>query len=190
MSLPPRMGTLLAIVSLTVLTHTSFKGSKVLVALFAIDLGASPFTIGLLFATYALFPVLLAVQAGRLSDRYGVRGPMIVGACGLVAALLVPFAWPKIAALAVSAGLIGICYIFYTIAVQHVIGALGSGAERTGNYSVFSLGIGLTALLGPTTAGFSIDLIGHRSAYLLLAMLAALPLLALLLVRGLLPRCR
>jgi MFS family permease len=175
------------VVLLTVLTHTAFKGSKVLVSLFAIELGATPFTIGLLFATYSVFPVVLAVYAGKLSDRYGVRRPMIFGACGLMAALLVPFIWPQLASLAVSAAIIGICYIFYTIAVQHVVGALGEGSARTRNYSIFSLGVGITALLGPTTAGFAIDLIGHRSTYLLLALLPALPIVALVLAPRLLP---
>src|SRR4051794_31731936 len=65
------------IVLVTVLTHTSFKGSKVLVSLYAIDLGASPLTIGVLFSMYSLFPVVLSVYAGKLSDRYGYRAPML-----------------------------------------------------------------------------------------------------------------
>jgi MFS family permease len=176
------------IVLLTLLTHTSFKGSKVLVSLYAIELGATPFTIGLLFATYSVFPVLLSVYAGKLSDRYGVRGPMIFGACGLTVALMLPFIWPQFAALAISAALIGFCYIFYTISVQHVVGALGEGVARTRNYSIFSMGIGATALLGPLTAGFAIDLIGHRSTYLLLAVMPVLPILALIFLPRVLPK--
>jgi predicted MFS family arabinose efflux permease len=80
------------------------------------------------------------------------------------------------------------CYIFYTVTVQHLVGSFGEGHARTRNYSLFSLGVALTALFGPTTAGFAIDLIGHRSTYLLLAMLPALPILALLLFPSLLPR--
>ena len=74
----------------TVLTHTSFKGSKVLISLYAIDFGANPLTIGVLFSMYSVFPVFLSVYAGKLSDRYGFRRPMIFGACGLVAGLLLP----------------------------------------------------------------------------------------------------
>ncbi|MFN7087728.1 MAG: MFS transporter, partial [Burkholderiales bacterium] len=88
----------------------------------------------------------------------------------------------------VSAVLIGTCYIFYTVSVQHLIGSAGEGEERTRNYSLFSLGVGLTALLGPTTAGFAIDLVGHRATYLLLALFPALPILALLFLARLLPR--
>jgi uncharacterized protein (TIGR00297 family) len=42
-------------------------------------MGASPFTVGVLMALYALLPMLLAVAAGRLSDRVGTRRPMLIG---------------------------------------------------------------------------------------------------------------
>ncbi len=175
------------IVLLTVLTHTSFKGSKVLIALYAYDLGASPLTIGLLFSMYSLFPVFLSVYVGKLSDRYGSRRPMIFGALGLMLGLILPYFFPQVAALFVSGALIGLCYIFYTVSVQHLIGSLGEAADRTRNYSVFSMGVSVTALLGPVTAGFAIDAFGHRPTYLLLAVLPLLPVLALVLIPRLLP---
>lgn len=176
------------IILVTVLTHTSFKGSKVLISLYAIDLGANPFAIGILFSMYSFFPVFLSVYAGKLSDRLGFRWPMLFGACGLMAGLLLPYFLPRIEALYVSAVLIGTCYIFYTVSVQHLIGASGEGHERTRNYSLFSLGVALTSLLGPITAGFAIDYIGHRSTYLLLALFPALPILTLLFLARLLPK--
>lgn len=178
------------IVLLTVLTHTSFKGSKVLISLYALDLGASPLVVGVLFAMYSVFPVLLAVYAGKLSDRYGSRRLVLFGASGLVAGLLIPFAVPQLASLFASATLIGLCYIFYTVAVQNLIGAIGEGHARTRNYSIFSIGVGLTALMGPLTAGIAIDQIGHRSTYLLLALLPLLPIIAVAVVPRLLPSGR
>lgn len=176
------------VIALTVLTHTSFKGSKVLISLYAIQFGATPFEIGILFAMYSVFPVLLSVYAGKVSDRLGFRIPMLLGASGLLIGLLLPFVVPRLATLYASAALIGMCYIFYTVTVQHLIGSFGEGHARTRNYGLFSLGVALTALFGPTTAGFAIDLIGHRSTYLLLAALPGLPILALLLFPSLLPR--
>ena len=61
---------------LAMLNQVAVKGSKMLVALYAIELGASPLAIGALVSTYAVFPLVLAVYAGRVSDRRGVRGPM------------------------------------------------------------------------------------------------------------------
>jgi MFS family permease len=137
------------IIMLTMLTHTSFKGSKMLISLYAIDLGANPLTIGMLFSVYSLFPMFLAVYAGKLSDRYGYRPLMLFGVCGLFLGLLLPFGLPGMSALFASAGLIGLCYIFFTVSVQHLIGSF----------------------LGPTITGFAIDTIGHRPTYLVLALL-------------------
>ena len=176
------------VILLTVLTHTAFKGSRVVISLYAIQFGASPFEIGILFSMYSVFPVLLSVYAGKISDRLGFRLPMLFGAFGLMAALLLPFALPRLATLYASAILIGMCYIFYTVSVQHFVGAAGEGHERTRNYSVFSLGIAVTSMLGPLSAGFAIDLIGHRATYLMLALMPALPFLALLFFPKLLPR--
>ena len=175
------------VVLLTVLTHTSYKASKVLISLYALELGASPFWVGVLFSMYSAFPVLLAVYAGKLSDRYGSRRLILFGASGLVGGLFIPALFPQLAGLFASATLIGLCYIFYTVAVQNLIGSIGEEHERTRNYSIFSMGVGLTALLGPTTAGFSIDLIGHRSTYVLLGLLPLLPIIAIAVMPRLLP---
>ncbi len=178
------------VILVTVLNHVAFRGSKVLISLYAIELGANPLMIGVLFAMYSVFPVFLSVYAGKVSDRLGFRLPMLLGACGLLVGLLLPYFSPGIATLFVSAALIGMCYIFYIVSVQHLIGSFGEGAARTRNYSLFSIGIGLTALLGPTTAGFAIDGIGYRATYLMLALFPALPILALLFRSSFLPQSR
>ncbi|MCE9642601.1 MAG: MFS transporter, partial [Betaproteobacteria bacterium] len=51
---------------------------------------------------------------------------------------------------------------------------------RTRNYATFSLGIALTALLGPTLTGFMIDTVQHQSTYLVLALLPVGPIVFLL----------
>ena len=184
MMLPP----IFRVVLLSLLTHTAYKGSKVLMSLSALDLGANEFFVGVLFSTYALFPLLLSVYAGKISDRIGFRVPMLFGTIGLLAGLSLPFFVPRLEALYVAAGLIGFCYIFYTVAVQHLIGTMGEGLDRTRNYSWFSLGIGMTALLGPTSAGFLIDAVGHRMTFAVLAALPVVPALVLGLWAGWLPR--
>ncbi|MBS1217788.1 MAG: hypothetical protein H6R21_921 [Proteobacteria bacterium] len=176
------------IVLLSVLTHTAYKGSKVLMSLTALEMGANEFFVGMLFSTYALFPLLLSVYAGKISDRVGFRKPMLFGTVGLLAGLALPFLMPRLETLYIAAGLIGFCYIFYTVAVQHLIGAMAGGLDRTRNYSWFSLGIGITALLGPTSAGFLIDAVGHRATFAVMAAMPVVPLLLLGLWTGWLPK--
>lgn len=178
------------VLAVTLLNHISFKGSKILISLFAIDLGATPMTIGMLFAMYSVFPVFLSVYAGKVSDRLGFRWPMVLGSVGLLCGLILPYAVPSVVALFASATLIGMCYIFYIVSVQHLIGSMGEGIARTRNYSIFSVCVGLTALIGPTTAGFAIDGIGHRSTYLLLAAFPVVPIVVLMFLKRYLPQPR
>jgi len=83
--------------------------------------------------------------------------------------------------------MIGCFYIFYTVSIQHLVGTFGSGVQRTRNFSIFSLGVALSAMFGPTLAGFSIDLAGHKLTYLFLALIPAAPAAFLIFFAGGLP---
>ena len=98
------IGTVLLIV---LCNMSSFRASKVLVSLFAIELGASQFVIGVMIAAYSIFPALLALYVGRLTDRLGVRLPMLIGSLGVAVGLFLPWAFESMAALYASAALIG-----------------------------------------------------------------------------------
>lgn len=178
------------VVALTVLNHIAYKGSKMLVSLYAIDFGGTPFEVGILFSLYSLFSLFIAVHVGRLSDRVGPRRLMLVGCCGLAGGLLLPFIWPRMGVLYLSATLIGALYIFFTVAAQHLIGASGAGHARTRNFGVYSLGVGITSLCAPPLTGFAIDHYGHQMTYALLALLPLGPLAFLLFFRRALPRAQ
>jgi predicted MFS family arabinose efflux permease len=170
----------LAIV-LTVLTHVAFVGSRMTIALYGIRLGATPLTVGVLMALYAFLPMLLAVYAGRLIDRIGPRKPMLYSSVALVASVALPALWPSLAALHLAAMLIGTSFLFYHVALNNVIGQLGTPADRPVNFSWFALGFSISGFCGPLLAGFAIDGAGHRAAFL---VLAAFPTLATLVLYG------
>jgi MFS family permease len=176
------------VVALTVLNHIAYKGSKMLVSLYAIDFGGTPFEVGMLFSLYSIFSLFTAIHVGRMSDRVGPRRLMLVGCCGLGAGLLLPFFWPRMGMLYVSATLIGALYIFFTVSAQHLIGAAGEGHARTRNFGFYSLGVGLTSLCAPPLTGYAIDHFGHQVTYALLALFPAATLTLLLLFRRTLPR--
>src|SRR5258708_12712918 len=77
--------TLYVVMLLTLLNSIAQRGSKVVVSLYALELGAGAAAVGVLAALFAVFPLLLAVQAGRISDRYGVRMPIRLGGPALPA---------------------------------------------------------------------------------------------------------
>jgi MFS family permease len=70
------MTSLRLIALLTVLLHLAFAGARVTLSLFALHLGASAATVGILVSLLALVPMFFAVKWGRYVDRVGVRGPM------------------------------------------------------------------------------------------------------------------
>lgn len=166
------IGTVLLIV---LCNMSSFRASKVLVTLFGIELGASQVTIGIIVAMYSLLPALLAMYAGRLSDRLGVRLPMLAGSLGVTAGLLLPWLTPGLPALYASAALIGASHMFYNVSAQNLIGSLGGAEERTRNFSNYALAMAIGSFIGPLFAGFSIDFVGHATAYLYIAALPLVP---------------
>ncbi|HEY7741977.1 MAG TPA: MFS transporter [Burkholderiales bacterium] len=162
---------------------SSFRASKVLVTLFGIELGASQFTIGTMIAMYSLLPALLAVYAGKLSDRLGVRVPMLAGSLGVSIGLLLPWLSPGLPALYASAALIGAAHMFYNVSAQNLIGSLGAPEERTRNFANYALAMAIGSFLGPLAAGFSIDAVGHATGYLYAAALPLVPVVIMASVR-------
>lgn len=162
------------VILLAVLNTISLKGSKVVISLYAIDLGANPFSIGILVAMYAFFPLLLAVYAGKISDRFGVRFPMLFGSFGLWLGLLLPYLMPRLPALYFSAAMIGAAHVFFHVSVHNLIGSLGDAEARTRNFSRFSLWAAVSTFIGPLFAGFSIDHSGHAVTYFYLSLVALL----------------
>jgi predicted MFS family arabinose efflux permease len=174
----------LATVLLIVLCNmSSFRASKVLISLFAIELGASQFTIGVMIAMYSLLPALLALSAGKLSDRLGVRVPMLAGSLGVAAGLLLPWLSPGLPALYASAALIGAAHMFYNVSAQNLVGSLGAAEERTHNFANYALAMAIGSFLGPLAAGFSIDYVGHATSYLYAAALPLVPVVIMASVR-------
>jgi predicted MFS family arabinose efflux permease len=179
--------TLALAIVLTVLTHVAFVGSRMTIALYGIELGATPLTVGVLMALYAFLPMLLAVYVGRLIDRIGPLRPMLWSSAALVAAVGLPGLWPTLAALHLAAMLIGTSFLYYHVALNNVIGQLGTPADRAVNFSWFALGFSISGFCGPLLAGFAIDGVGHRTAFLALAAFPALATLVLYGRRHLLP---
>jgi MFS family permease len=180
--------TLAAIVGLGICNHAVLNGSRVLVSLDALHLGATPAVVGALMALFALLPMLFAVQAGRLSDRVGVRVPMLYGSACVGLGAMLPFALPGLTALFVAAPLIGAGFMLFQIATQHVTGDLGPPSERVANYGLLALGYSISGFLGPLIAGFAIDRFGFAATFGLFALIPLLPVAVLATGRIALPR--
>ena len=163
---------------------SSFRASRVLMSLFALELGASQFYIGIMIAMYSFFPALLAVHAGKFSDRLGVRLPVLAGSLGIAAGLAVPWLWPTVAALYVSAALIGSSHTLYNVATQNLVGSLGGPGAHTQNFSNYALAMAIGSSVGPLGAGVAIDHFGYAASYLYFTLLPLVPALIMARARG------
>jgi MFS family permease len=158
---------------LSAVTFVSLKGARVLMTLFAIDLGAGPLATGFLFAFYGLLPALLVVHAGRIADRIGNRILMYVGFAAFACALTLPALVSSLPMLFIASPLIGITSMIFIVCTQNLIGTLSTAQTRTRNYSYYALTDSTGNVLGPVLVGFAIDGFGHPSTYYILAAIAA-----------------
>ena len=158
------------VVLLTFLTHMGFAGSRVVVALFAIDQGATPVVVGAVVSLYAAIPIVLALPAGRMTDRLGFKIPMVFGTSGVCVALLLPAIWPSLTVLYFTASLLGVSFMVFQIATQTLAGALAKPSERARNFNLISLGLASANFLSPLLTGFMIDEIGHARTFFVIAM--------------------
>jgi Arabinose efflux permease len=165
-----------AVVVLALLFQTSYQGNIVLTTLYAVHLKANPGFLGLIVALSAVFPMILAVYSGRLSDRIGFRLPLVFGMIGSATALFLPFlVQNQLYILLVSQSLFGLCQIFTIVTIQNLIGALSDSKNYSKNFSVLSQGTSIGELLGSLVTGFSIDRFQYGMTYVLLSTLALIP---------------
>jgi len=164
---------------LCVLIHGCYLGSRLVASLYALELGADPFQVGLLAGLYAALSLLLAITAGKFSDRYGPCRPMILGSVLGCVALLIAYAFPSIEALYASAIVIGAGFIFFNVSVQSMIALLSTAQDRSRNFSILSQGYSVSNLIAPLGGGFAIQYLGSANSYLVMALLIVIPAIVL-----------
>jgi len=160
---------------------TAFMGSRVTVPLFAIKLGASTATVGVLMSLFAILPMLLSLQTGRWIDRVGTALPMIGSAAAIALLLVAGYLIPALWMLYVLSAGVGLAVAVFSIASVSVAGAIGPAKERTAIFSWLALAGAAGTFVGSIVAGYLIDSYGHAAA---LAALALAPALAAALVAG------
>ena len=172
---------------LSLLHSVGVFSSQMVLPLYALNLGASPVTVGLLAATFSLFPTLLAVTAGRWIDRFGARWPMTAGSLIGGLGILAPFFFHSLSASYVAGALNGLSAVLFSLAAQNLVGVLSTPETRARDFSNYTLTHSFSQFVGPLLGGFSIDHAGHATACLFIALLSIVPVTVLLTHGKLLP---
>src|SRR5690349_21979008 len=166
---------------------TSILAARITLTLYALHLGADPSAVGILLATFFIFPLVLSWPLGLISDRFGARWLLVLGALITVFGMSIPYFWQALPALYIAGLMVGASFAFYTVLLQNMIGLLSTSANRVRNFSNSAVIGSTTAFLSPLIAGFAIDHSGHVAACLYVMVLALITALGLALAGGILP---
>ena len=134
-------------------------------SLFAEELGASIVQIGIITACYSLTPLFLAVFAGRFTDKFGIRFPLIIGCIGMIISLLIPFFLPSLVFISISQLVLGASQLLTLVAIQSGIGKSVPKEKRDKAIASFSLCASIGLMLGPVIGGYSTEHLGFQHSY-------------------------
>ncbi|MEO7727198.1 MAG: MFS transporter [Burkholderiales bacterium] len=152
--------------SFAFLGFTCIAAARVVLSLFALELGAQPFAVGLLVAMFYACPLLLSWPIGALSDRVTPRWPLLFGAVCGACGMAVPYFSHTMGALFFAAFMSGLALAILHVLAQNLVGLMSKPAERARNFSNFSMIGASTNFVGPMIAGLAIDHTSHATAAL------------------------
>ena len=135
-------------------------------------LGASPTTIGLLFASFGVTLLTVSIPMGAVSDRFGRKGPLVGGMLALAAATLL-FAYSDGLLWLFAARLVQGAADAVTWVVGFALIADRFGPEERGRVSgIVMSGTSAAVMIGPTIGGWLYEIGGIRAPFLAVAALA------------------
>lgn len=176
--------------ALTFFNFVCSNAARVVLTLYALELGAPAYAVGVIGGLLFLFPLLLSWPIGTLADRVASRGLLTFASICGAASLVLPFFFRSVPAFYVAAALNGLALAFFHVTLQNLVGTLSKPDQRPRNFSNFSLTGSVTNFVGPLLAGFSIDHLGHATACLVIAVPSLIAVTLLLLWGRVLPPAR
>lgn len=172
---------LLIILATSVFT-ISFSGTRPLISLYASQLGASYFEIGLLVTMFSVLPLLTSVFLGRKVDRIGQWKPLLLSVFLGFLSLLIPFLLKGILSIYISQIFGGFAQITFIVAFQSFISRYSKKKIRDYFISIFSIGMALGHFIGPLASGILADRISYASSIGVFALAILLTLVPLILM--------
>lgn len=116
-------------------------------------LGAGPREVGLVAATFALVPMLVAIPLGRIADARRSAPLVVAGAGVLAAASALLGAASTVAGLAGATAVFGLGHLAVMLGVQNLIARGSSDEEHDRRFGFFSATVAAGQMLGPLLLG-------------------------------------
>src|SRR3989339_96739 len=120
---------------------------------FSINLGATPFQIGMLMASYSLMQFIFAPFWGSLSDRYGRRPIILIGLGGVAITFILFWVATNLFTLFASRILGGILSSACLPTVMAYMADVTSEEERGAGMGLIGAAMGLGIIVGPAIGG-------------------------------------
>lgn len=139
-----------------------------IVPLWALDVGASAFWIGMAIAMRALLAMAFSIQAGAIMDRLGTRRVTLwLGIGGAVLVTLYPL-FPSVAGILVLQVVVGFLHLTCWIGAQALVGRLTKGDPALMGRFTFLATLG--NFLGPFLAGLAWQYLGPWGAFAMVSV--------------------
>ena len=166
-----------------VLTQAAMFLARPVTSYRALALGADERVIGLITASFAVVPLLVAVPLGRVADRRRPVGMLAGGVLLLVVSYLLLGLAGTLAGLATWSALLGLGHLALILAAQSLIAQQSADSEHDRDFGLMSAAVSLGQLVGPVVGGLVLSggaagsLAGATTrAFLVAAALGALSL--------------
>ncbi|WP_017754702.1 MFS transporter [Calidifontibacillus oryziterrae] len=149
-------------------------GTRPLIPLLAVELGANSINVGFIVALFPLLPFFTAIKAGIFIDKIGYKRPLIVSIIFGSIALILPFWFDNLLFIYFSQIIAGFAQLVFVVAAQAYSGRKSNPEERERNVFTFSLGVAIGSFLGPFIGGICSDQSGYPIAFFILGFVSFL----------------
>jgi MFS family permease len=149
----PVPGWLGRILAVLVLTQAAMFLARPVTSYRALALGADERVIGLITASFAVVPLLVAVPLGRVADRRRPVGMLVGGVVILVASYVLLGLAATLGELALWSALLGLGHLALMLAAQSLIAQQSENSQHDRDFGLMAAAVSLGQLIGPALAG-------------------------------------
>ena len=146
-------GWLARILVALVLTQAAMSLARPVTSYRALALGADERVIGLITASFAVIPLLVAVPLGRVADRRRPTAMLAGGVVILIVSYVLLGRAGSLAGLAVWSALLGLGHLALILAAQSLIAQQSPDSRHDRDFGLMSAAVSLGQLVGPAVGG-------------------------------------